>query len=223
MGSVVLIDSDALRAERLAATLLSAGHDVTITSSTLDGLVVARASRPALVITDFVLPDGSAMEVIGRLSRAGIPVVVMGRADVEAEVTVSGMGAQAYLARPFDVQELLACVAAAVLKHRPEPRANVLVVGELMLDVRHQLVRVGEKQLRLSLRERDLLSMLMRDPGRVFSAEELAEGVWGAEVRVARRRVEECVWTLRRKLQSEGAAGYLRTVRGAGFAVQALD
>ena len=219
MGSVLLIDSELAQVERLEATLLSAGHAVTVTSSALHGLMIARASRPGLVITALFPLDGSGMDVTVRLSRAGIPVMVTGRADTETEVSALRMGAVAYLGQPFKLTEVLARVAVEIEKC-PVASRDVLVVGELMLGPQWRMLLVGEKQLHLSAREHYLLDVLMREPGRVFSAEELVGGAWGMQSNLGNRKVAVSVSSLRRKLRTEGASGYLKTVRGFGYVIR---
>ena len=218
----MLIDSEPAQMQRLEAGLLSAGHEVTVTPSALHGLMIARASRPDLVITDLVLLDGSGMEVTVRLSRAGIPVMVTGRADAETEISVLRMGAVAYLARPFELPEVLARVAVEVGKC-PVSSRDVLVVGELMLGPQWRMLLVGKKQLHLSAREHYLLDVLMREPGRVFSAEELVESAWGMRTNLGTRKVAASVSSLRRKIRAEGASGYLKTVRGVGYVMRDRD
>ncbi|WP_407541988.1 response regulator transcription factor (plasmid) [Deinococcus radiomollis] len=216
----MLIGGAAAQAEWLATELLNAGHEVTVTSSAMHGLMIARASRPALVITDLVLPDGSGTDVIVRLSRTGISVIVIGRDDPETEVSVLEMGAVAYLSRPLEVHELLARVALEVRKHGLAPSGDVLVVGNLRLDVQWRMLIIGKKQMRLSASERNLLAVLMRESGRVFTVEELIECAWGAQVSLTSRMVAVCVSSLRRKLRAEGAHRYLETVHGVGYVVR---
>lgn len=213
-----MIGHDADQAERLAGELTRAGHEVIVTSSVMHGLTVARASIPALVITDLVVEDGLGTDVIARLSRAGIPVMVTGTPDAEAEVL--GMGAMAYLPRPFCAHEFVERVALEIRKRQFAPRPRMLVLGDLRLDLQWGMLIDGEKQVRLSVKEGDLLAVLIRGAGRAFSVQELGERLWGGKLSVESRMVAVCVSGLRRKLRVQGLDGYLRTVHGAGYVLQ---
>jgi two-component system response regulator RegX3 len=221
MGSVVMIGHDADQAERLTGELSRAGYEVIVTSSVMHGLTVARASMPALVITDLALEDGLGTDVIARLSRAGIPVMVTGTPD--AEVEVLGMGAVAYLARPFCAHEFVERVALEIWKHQFAPSPSMLVLGDLRLDLQWGMLIDGEKEVRLSVKERDLLAVLIREAGRAISVQELGERVWEGKLSVESRMVAVCVSGLRRKLRVQGLDGYLRTVHGAGYVLQVRE
>ena len=220
-GPVVLvISSDADSADLMVAELLGVGYDVRVAGSLMHGFVLARELSPAVVITGLVLLDGAGTEVIVRLSRVGVPVmVVAAKWDVESMVALLGMGAVDYLAGPFDMRELLARVAVQVRARLSGSGRNVLVVGELTLDVDGHQLLVGEKEVRLSAKERKLLSVLMRKPGLVFSFQELMDTVWGSGGE-SKDTLTVHMSSIRRKLHAENAHRYLVSVRGFGYVIR---
>ena len=220
-GPVVLvISSDADSADLMVAELLGVGYDVRVAGSLMHGFVLARELSPAVVITGLVLPDGAGTEVIVRLSQVGVPVmVVAAKWDVESMVALLGMGAVDYLAGPFDMRELLARVAVQVRARLSGSGRNVLVVGELTLDVDGHQLLVGEKEVRLSAKERKLLSVLMRKPGLVFPFQELMGTVWGSGGE-SKDTLTVHMSSIRRKLHAENAHRYLVTVRGFGYVIR---
>ena len=217
---VVLISADADSADLMAAELLEAGYDVKVAGSLMRGFVLARELSPAVVITGLVLPDGAGTEVIVRLSRVGVPVmVVTAKWDVESMVALLGMGAVDYLAGPFDMRELLARVAVQVRARSSGSGWDALVVGELTLDVDGRQLLVGEKEVYLSAKERKLLLILMQKPGVVFSFQELMDTVWGSGGET-KDTLTVHISSIRRKLHAENAHRYLVTVRGFGYVIR---
>ena len=216
-----MIDSDQASAELMTRGLLGAGYDATVTGSVMHGLVLARESRPALVVTELSLPDGTGADVVTRLSAVGIPVMmVTGTGDVETVVSLLGMGAGDYLIKPFDVREFLARVAVQARDRRIEANREVLVVGELTLDVDQRLVLFAGRDVCLTPKEREVLAVLMREPGRIFSGSELLDRVWGVQPSVTSNLVAVTMSSIRRKLHAVEAYQSLRTVRGFGYVMR---
>ncbi|WP_407543664.1 response regulator transcription factor (plasmid) [Deinococcus radiomollis] len=222
--TVLVIDSDRASAELMYTSLREAGYDVLLTRSVMQGLILARETRPALVITELSLQDGSGADVVTRLTPSGIPVlVVSARGDVTSKVTLLGSGAADYLVKPFEVREFLARVTTQLRDRRVEAGWEELVAGELVLDVQRRLVRVRGWEVRLTERERDVLEALMREPERVFTHRELQERVWGAEAagtNAKRNNLAVMMANIRTKLNATGADGYLVTIRGTGYALR---
>ncbi|WP_456833323.1 response regulator transcription factor [Deinococcus sp. UYEF24] len=205
--------------------MLGAGYVPVVAGSVMQGTLLVRQNRPALVITELNLPDGDGADVVTRLSVTGIPVMVMSdRRDVTSKVTLLELGAADYLVKPLEVQEFLARVAARLQDRRPvADNWEELVVGELVLDVNRRLVQFRKEEMRLTERERDVLAELMRGPGRVFSHRELLERVWGAGTPMIDANSNVLAVTvsgIRKKLQAANASGYLVTVYGAGYVLR---
>lgn len=218
--AVLVISGDAHRADLMAAELREVGYDVNVAGSQIAGFVLARELNPVLVISDLVLPDGSGMDVIVRLSRMGISVMVVEEKwDVESLVSLLDLGAVDYLAGPIDMRELLARVAAKFRKRFSRLESGVLTVGKLTLDVNGYLLLVGYKGVFLTPVEQKLLMILMQQPGRLFLYRELMDRVWGPGA-VNRATLTMHVSSIRRKLQAENAHGHLTTVRGFGHVLR---
>ncbi|WP_407572986.1 response regulator transcription factor [Deinococcus altitudinis] len=225
-GPVVVVTAgDHDNAESTAARLLGAGYAPVVTGSVMQGILLVQETRTALGITELNLPDGDGADVVTRLCKTGIPVMVVSdQKDVTSKVALLESGAADYLVKPFEVRKFLARVASRLRDRRPiEDKWEELAVGELVLDVQRRLVLFRRQEVRLTERERDVLAELMRGPGRVFSHHELLERVWGAETLVINENsnvLAVIVSGIRKKLHAANASGYLVTVRGAGYALR---
>lgn len=175
---------------------------------------------PDLVLLDWVLPGVSGVELCrrirGRRETERLPVILLTARGEEAD-RVRGLstGADDYIVKPFSVPELLARVAGLLRRSNPAQVSARLVLGDVELDRETRRVRRGGAELHLGPSEYRLLEFLMLKPGRVFTREQILDGVWGRDAEVDERTVDVHIGRLRRAL---GAADPIRTVRGAGYA-----
>ena len=181
-----------------------------------------RESAPDLLILDWMLPGLSGIELCRRLrlrsETKNLPVIMLTARGEEAD-RVRGLstGADDYIVKPFSVPELLARVRALLRRVRPSEIADRLTLGDIELDrVQHRVRRAGS-DLHLGPTEFRLLEFLMRQPGRVFSREQLLDGVWGRDVYLDERTVDVHVGRLRKAVGHDGAPDPIRTVRGSGY------
>lgn len=183
-----------------------------------------REAPPDLIILDWMLPGVSGIELCRRLrantTTAQLPILMLTARGEESE-RVRGLtvGADDYVVKPFSVPELLARVAALLRRSKPERIAAVLKAGDLELDRERRRVFRGGKEVGLGPTEFRLLEHLMQHPGRVFSREQLLDGVWGRDVYIDERTVDVHVGRLRKALKSGFATDPIRTVRGSGYAL----
>jgi two-component system phosphate regulon response regulator PhoB len=186
-----------------------------------------REAVPDLVLLDWMLPGLSGIELCRRIrlrrETERLPVIMLTAKGEEAD-RVRGLatGADDYIVKPFSVPELLARVRALLRRARPEQVAEVLERGDLALDRAQHRVRRGGEDLHLGPTEFKLLEFLMASPGRVFSREQLLDGVWGRDVYIDERTVDVHVGRLRKTLHRPDAPDPIRTVRGAGYAFDEL-
>jgi two-component system phosphate regulon response regulator PhoB len=217
----VLVEDDQRIREDLERGLRSRGHAVRTAPNGLDGLRLAVEDRPDVVVLDLGLPDIDGLELL-RMIRAvsDVPVIVATARDDEREIVRTlDAGADDYIVKPFSVPELLARVSALLRRSSPERIADILAFGELELDREKKRVSRNGHAIDLGPTEFRLLEFLMERPGRVFTREQLLDGVWGRDVYIDERTVDVHVGRLRKALNRGHADDPIRTVRGAGYAL----
>ena len=219
---VLVVEDDDEIAQVLQRSLRLDGYDVRIASDGEAALDQAAAYHPDLVILDLGLPKLDGIEVARRLRAADdVPILMLTARDaVDARVEGLDSGADDYLVKPFDLQELLARVRA-LLRRRPPRGSASLIVGDLRLNpATHEAAR-GDRQLELTAREFELLEFMMRNERLVVSRDKLLEDVWGYDPFAATNTIEVFISNLRRKLEGGGESRLLHTIRGAGYVLRA--
>ncbi len=182
-----------------------------------------RENVPDIVVLDWMLPGLSGIELCRRLrSRPQtelVPIIMLTARGEETE-RIRGLstGADDYVVKPFSIPELLARIRAVLRRTKPETVSSVLSAGDIELDRTTHRVRRGGREVHLGPTEFRLLEFLMQSPGRVFSREQLLDGVWGHDVYVDERTVDVHVGRLRKAINRGKARDPIRTVRGAGYA-----
>lgn len=214
---ILLIEDDELLGEGLETALASAGHGVEWFRQGTAGLAAARIGEFDLLLLDLGLPGLDGVELLRRL-RAGsnpLPVIIITARDtIESRVAGLDAGADDYLIKPFEVDELHARIRA-VSRRRAGRAEPLLHHGELTLDPLARRATWRGEELALPRREFDLLMTLVENAGRIFSKESLEQRLYGWQEDVASNAIEVHVHHLRRKLAPE----LIRTVRGVGYTV----
>lgn len=219
--SILIIDDEEDILELVRYNLTKEGYDVRTAVTGEEGLRVAKAEHPGLIILDLMLPGLDGLEVCRQLKRhpalAEVPIIMLSAKGEEADV-VSGLelGADDYVTKPFSPRILLARVKAALRKRRAVTgEAETLCVHNMVIDPgRHEVTIEGER-LNLTLTEFRLLQFLARRPGWVFTRYQIVDGVKGDDYPVTDRSVDVQVVGLRKKLGTYGS--YIETVRGIGY------
>ncbi|WP_430910960.1 phosphate regulon transcriptional regulator PhoB [Methylobacterium sp. sgz302541] len=178
---------------------------------------------PDLVLLDWMLPGLSGIELCRRIrarrETERLPVIMLTARGEEADrVRGLGTGADDYIVKPFSVPELLARVRSLLRRAKPAHVANLLVAGDIELDRLSHRIRRDGRELHLGPTEFKLLEFLMQSPGRVFSREQLLDGVWGHDVYIDERTVDVHVGRLRKAINRPRQPDPIRTVRGSGYA-----
>jgi two-component system phosphate regulon response regulator PhoB len=207
----------------LRYNLEAEGYQVDIAARGDEAEIRLKESSPDLVVLDWMLPGISGIELCRRLRTRSdteqLPIIMLTARGEESE-RVRGLatGADDYIVKPFSVPELLARVKALLRRVNPGRVASLLQIGDLELDRdRRRVLREG-RDIQLGPTEFRLLEYLMQSPGRVFSRDQLLDGVWGRDVYIDERTVDVHVGRLRRALNRGGAPDPIRTVRGGGYA-----
>jgi DNA-binding response OmpR family regulator len=202
-GILVIEDDRALR-EGVAMNLRAQGYEVITAVDGDEGMDLAFSSRPDLIILDIMLPGWSGLDILSELRKRGsaTPVLILSaRSKTPDKVEGLKRGADDYLAKPFDLAELLARVEAMLRRrHTEEARLPPLTIGDVAIDRAARRVRIGTRAVQLSAREFDLLCLLAATPGQVFTRETILERVWGWDYEGTARTVDNFVARLRKKL-----------------------
>jgi two-component system phosphate regulon response regulator PhoB len=184
--------------------------------------VKLKEAAPDLVVLDWMLPGMSGIELCRRLrarpETERLPIIMLTARGEESE-RIRGLatGADDYIVKPFSVPELVARIRALLRRARPERVASKLAAGDLELDRETRRVARATREVHLGPTEFRLLEFLMQSPGRVFSREQLLDGVWGRDVYIDERTVDVHVGRLRRALNRGRVSDPIRTVRGTGY------
>jgi two-component system response regulator MprA len=219
---VLVVEDDPDIGDVVRRSLRREGYDVRLASDGSEALDEAAVFEPDAVVLDLGLPKVDGIEVSRRLRADGdVPILMLtARDSVDSRVEGLDSGADDYLVKPFDLQELLARLRA-LLRRRPPRGSASLIVGDLKLNpATHEATR-GDRVLELTAREFELLEFMMRNERLVVSRDKLLEEVWGYAPFSETNTVDVFVSNLRRKLESEGEPRVLHTVRGAGYVMRA--
>jgi DNA-binding response OmpR family regulator len=219
---VLVVEDDEEIAQVLQRSLRLEGYEVRLAADGEAALDHAASYVPDLVVLDLGLPKLDGMEVARRLRAADdVPILMLTARDaLEARVEGLDAGADDYLVKPFERQELLARMRA-LLRRRPPRGSASLVVGDLTLNPdTHEVARSG-RQIELTQREFELLEYLMRNERIVVPRQRLLEEVWGYDPFATTNTIEVFVSNLRRKLEAGGEERLLHTIRGAGYVLRA--
>jgi two-component system response regulator MprA len=220
-GRVLVVEDDTEIADVLRRSLRQEGYEVKTSADGIDALDVASGFVPDLVVLDLGLPRLDGIEVCKRLRAEGdVPILMLtARAEIEDRVDGLDSGADDYLAKPFERQELLARIRA-LLRRRPPRGAASLQVADLALNPDTREVTRGERELELTNREFELLEFLMRNERLIVSRERLLDDVWGYDPTAATNTIDVFISNLRRKLEAGGEPRLLHTKRGAGYVLK---
>ena len=219
---VLVVEDDEDIAQVLQRSLRLEGYEVRVAADGETALDQSAAFNPDLVILDLGLPKLDGMEVARRLRSADdVPILMLTARDaLEARVEGLDAGADDYLVKPFERQELLARLRA-LLRRRPPRGSASVVVADLALNPDTHEVSRGGREIDLTQREFELLEYLMRNERIVVPRQRLLEEVWGYDPFATTNTIEVFVSNLRRKLESGGEARLLHTIRGAGYVLRA--
>jgi two-component system response regulator MprA len=218
---VLIVEDDEDIAQVLQRSLRMEGYETRIARDGQLALDAAADYMPDLVILDLGLPKIDGMEVARKLRSADdVPILMLTARDaLESRVDGLDAGADDYLVKPFERQELLARLRA-LLRRRPPRGSASLVVSDLSLNpATHEVFR-GERALELTQREFELLEYLMRNERIVVPRQRLLEDVWGYDPFATTNTIEVFVSNLRRKLEAGGEPRLLHTIRGAGYVLR---
>ena len=221
---VLIVEDEEALATLLEYNLGKEEFDVQIAVDGDDALIKVAETPPDIVILDWMLPKTSGIEVCRRLrskpETRNIPVIMLTARSEEADRGLE-TGADDYMTKPFSMNELVARVRAVLRRIRPGLVQDEVFHGDIRLDRTSHRVWRHEKEIHLGPTEFRLLDHLIQHPGRVFSREQLLNAVWGSDVFVEVRTVDVHIGRLRKALNKHDQGDPIRTVRSAGYALDA--
>lgn len=223
---LLLVEDDRALADLLIWHFERESFDVTRTSDGDEALILAEEQVPDIVLLDWMIEGISGIEVCRRLRRraatANVPIIMLTARGEEGD-RIRGLetGADDYVTKPFSPRELVARVGAVLRRVRPAIAGEQLAYADVEMDVASHRVRRGGESIALGPTEFRLLKHLLENPGRVFSRERLLDAVWSHDPDIDVRTVDVHVRRLRKALNDGGRTDLIRTVRSAGYALDA--
>jgi two-component system response regulator MprA len=218
---ILVIEDDEAILAFLRRGLGYEGYEIDTAENGQKGLALAGGNRPDLVVLDWMLPGMDGLEVCKRLRTMGkIPILMLTAKDsVSDRVQGLDAGADDYMVKPFNLDELLARIRA-LLRRTQAPKQKAYNFGDLNLDTGTRRAQRGERVIDLTAKEYELLELFMRNPRQVLTREQIYDNVWGYDFGGESNIIEVYVRYLRQKLEEGKEARLLHTVRGMGYVMR---
>ncbi len=223
MTKIMVVEDEEGLVDLLTYNLMRQNYQTCVCSDGKKVLTELKTQKPDLILMDWMLPNISGVELC-RLIRQNVrfkktPIIMLtARSDESDKVKGLTQGADDYMTKPFSIPELFARIQALLRRVGPGEKKSVLQVGSLKINLENQQVFKGKTEVHLGPTELRLLRLLMEQPGRVFSRDELLKSVWGNDVFVELRTVDVHIRRLRKELQDTDNT-LIRTVRSSGYAL----
>jgi two-component system, OmpR family, response regulator RegX3 len=222
---VLVVEDEESYSDALAYVLRKEGFEVHIAASGPEALREFDQHGADIVLLDLMLPGLSGTEVCRQLRQSSaVPVIMVTAKDAEVDKVVGlELGADDYVTKPYSPRELVARIRAVLRRgHEVDAEPAALEAGQVRMDVERHLVTVGNEEIRLPLKEFELLEMFLRNSGRVLTRGQLIDRVWGADYVGDTKTLDVHVKRLRAKLEPDPAhPRHLVTVRGLGYKYEA--
>lgn len=226
MSRILIVEDDPSLVELLKYNLETEGFDVSVARDGEGGLEAIDTQDPDLVVLDWMLPNMSGIEICRqmrqRTATRSTPVIMLTAKGEETD-RIRGLetGADDYIVKPFSPAELTARIKAVLRRAHPEQVGNELRYKDIFMDLETHRVTREDRAVKLGPTEFRLLKTFLERPGRVFSREQLLDKVWGRDIYVELRTVDVHIRRLRKALNDQGGTDLIRTVRSAGYSLDA--
>lgn len=224
-GRVLIADDDRAIRESLARALSLEGYDVVQATDGASALEMVESMQPDVAVLDVMMPNVDGLRVckVLRAEKNRIPILML-TARTETADRVAGLdaGADDYLPKPFDLDELLARLRALLRRTRPEESeaGETIQIADLRLDPSSRRVWRGAREVELSKTEFDLLELLVRNQGMVLEHSIIYDRIWGYDFGPDSKNLAVYISYLRRKLEATGESKIIHTIRGVGYSVR---
>ncbi len=223
MPTVLIVDDDPKLLKMLQRTLVYENLDVLTATNGLEALPIVDDASPDLIIVDWMMPKMSGLAFVQRLRDEGDETMILmltARDSIENRVEGLEGGADDYLIKPFAPSELVARVHAMLRRVETKPESQQVSYADLWLDPATREAKRGEMLLSLTVTEFNLLHLLLRHPRQVLERRQILNDVWGYDFGGDDNVLEIYIGYLRKKLEAEGGARIIQTVRGIGYALR---
>ncbi len=216
---ILIIEDDPSIGKLLRRALLLEGYEARLVTDGLQGIDAFREENPDLIILDLMLPGLDGIEVCKRIrEESSVPILMLTARDtVEDRVLGLDSGADDYVVKPFDIDELLARVRAQLRRSEHHQPKKILEFADLVMDTAARTVYRGGREIELTAREFDLLELFMRHPNQVISRAQIYDEIWDYDFGGESNIIEVYIRYLRTKLEAGGEPRLIHTKRGAGY------
>ena len=219
---VLVVEDDGAVRRAVERALSFEGYDVVTARDGAEALSIVLNERVEAIVLDVMMPIVDGLEACRRIRARGdtTPILILtARTEVTDRVAGLDAGADDYLVKPFALEELLARLRA-LLRRSTGTIAEVLRVGDLVMDTGSREVKRGEAVIDLTKTEFDLLELLMTNPGIVIDRDTIYDRIWGYDFATSSNSLDVYIGYLRRKTETEGAVRLIQTVRGVGYVIR---
>ena len=216
---ILIIEDDPSIGKLLRRSLNYEGYDADLVDDGYKGLRAFSEDEPDLVILDLMLPGIDGIEVCKRLREiSSLPIIMLTARDmVEDRVLGLDSGADDYVTKPFDPDELLARVRALLRRSESQPKKQQLELADLVMDTAARSVYRGKREVELTAREFDILELFMRNPNQVLTRAQIYDDIWNYDFGGSSNIIEVYIRYLRTKLEAEDEPRLIHTKRGVGY------
>ncbi|MGL6105490.1 winged helix-turn-helix domain-containing protein [Romboutsia sp.] len=226
-SKILVIDDEMHIVELLKFNLETSNYEVDFAYDGLDGYIKAKENKPNLILLDWMLPNISGIDVLRKIRTdkdlKQIPVIMLTAKNMENN-KIEGLevGADDYITKPFSIKELLARISSVLRRYKinEKPSEIILSTGNLKVDLYKHEVHKGDEKIDLTLKEFELLKLLLENKGKVLSRNHLLDKIWGYEYYGETRTVDVHIRYLRKKIEGDcSSEKYIQTVRGVGYKI----
>lgn len=221
---ILVVDDEEYIVELISYNLVSNGYSVITANNGIDAIKKAIEEKPQLILLDLMIPGKDGYDVCKEIRSIkeirNTPIIMLTAKSEEVDKILGlELGADDYITKPFSVRELLARVKAVLRRfYIVEPDSSVMNFGELVVDFDKREIIVGDKKLELTLKEFELLEILIRNKGKILTRDTLLDKIWGYEYIGETRTVDVHIRYLRKKIEMDDKnPKFIETIRGVGY------
>ena len=218
--TILIIDDDRKLNNLLSDYLLKFGFKVTAVTRPDDGLKILKRELPDIIILDIMLPDMDGFEVCREIRKEySVPIIMLtARGEVTDRVVGLELGADDYLPKPFEPRELVARIQSVLRRSSKDFKSDIIKFGKLVVDIEKHAVLLDGKNVDLTTMEFEILSLFMRNPGKVFTRNQIMDRIRGIEWEAFDRSVDVLISRLRQKLNDDPKKpSFIKTIWGTGY------
>ncbi len=222
---ILLVEDEQKTSRFVKKALQEQGFVVDLSNNGDDGYVLATTHPYDVIVLDIMLPGRDGLSILKNLreKKNSVPVILLSaRSELNERIEGLNIGADDYLAKPFFVEELIARIHALARRSSDDP-LSILQCGDLNVNVLTREVQRGQESIELTSREFNLLEVMLRVPGRVFTRTQLLERVWGYDFDPQTNLVDVNIQRLRKKIDATAEVHLIETVRGVGYRIKKMD